>query len=218
MIGKEAPETAKPVPLTDAAEIVTGAVPIDDMVKGFVDCLFTAELPKVRVVEFTPSTGSTALSCSAIEVEVPLALAVRVANSSTVTAESMAVNATLAVLAGTVTVAGTEIAAALLDRLTVRPPAGAGLFSSNVHASVPAPVIDKLPQVNPLKTAVPVPANATASFGFAEEVLLTKSCPDTGPTVLGVKLTVMVYDSPARSVIGRLLLPMVAKGWPVTSI
>jgi hypothetical protein len=64
--------------------------------------------------------------------------------------------AALVALAGTMTVAGTDAAALLLDRLTASPAAGAAAFSVTVQASVPEPAMDVLAQENALKSGAPV--------------------------------------------------------------
>jgi hypothetical protein len=68
------------------------------------------------------------------------------------TDETVAAKLALAAPAGTVTAAGTATAAALLDRLTVWPPAPAAAFSVTVQVSVPAPVIEPFAQLRPLRT------------------------------------------------------------------
>ncbi len=52
--------------------------------------------------------------------------------------------------APTVTEAGTVTAALFDVRLTVKPPLGAAVLSAIVQMSVPAPVTDEFPQLNPL--------------------------------------------------------------------
>lgn len=78
-IGKLAPETVKPVPVSVDELIVTGASPVEESV---IDCTavpLTATLPKARLVEFTVSVGTTAPRSSAKVSDVPAALAVKVA-------------------------------------------------------------------------------------------------------------------------------------------
>jgi hypothetical protein len=60
----------------------------------------------------------------------------------------------LVALAGTSTVAGTEKAALLLERLTVRPPDGAAELRVTLQASEPAPVTDALLQLIALSAAL----------------------------------------------------------------
>jgi hypothetical protein len=59
--------------------------------------------------------------------------------------------------AAIVTLAGTLTAELLLATPTANPPLGAAAFSVTVQLSVPAPVIDALPQLSPLSSGVPVP-------------------------------------------------------------
>lgn len=50
MNGKVAPETEKPVPVTEAALTVTAAEPVDVKVTDFVAAVFTITPPKDRLV------------------------------------------------------------------------------------------------------------------------------------------------------------------------
>ena len=79
------------------------------------------------------------------------------------TDDTVAVTPALAALAGMVTVAGTVTAVLLVDRLTVIPPSGAGVFSVTVHVSVPEPVKDVPVQASALNTGVLVPSIGPAS-------------------------------------------------------
>jgi hypothetical protein len=65
----------------------------------------------------------------------------------------VAAKLTLVALAGTVTVAGTVIAALLLDKPTLSPPAGAAEVSATVQASCAVPVSDALLQDSVLNAA-----------------------------------------------------------------
>jgi hypothetical protein len=99
------------------------------------------------------------------------ALAVNVTACAVATDDTVAVNVAVVEFAGTVTVAGTVTAGLLLDRLTLSPPLAAAAFSVTVQASVPAPVIDALPQVSALSTGVPVPLRLIAAVSLVEELL-----------------------------------------------
>jgi hypothetical protein len=55
--GKLAPETLKPGPVTVAALMVTGALPVDVSVTGWVDPTFNGTLPKFTVVGLTVNCG-----------------------------------------------------------------------------------------------------------------------------------------------------------------
>src|ERR1700691_4171017 len=150
----------KPVPLRVGEVIVTGAVPVELNVTGSVEAVFTVTLPNARLVGLTVNVGTAAFSCKAKLLETLPALAVRVTACAVVTEETVAVNPALLALAGTNTVAGTVTPALLLVRPTLKPPSPAAVLSVTVHASLPAPVIDALLQVSPLKApdaAVPVP-------------------------------------------------------------
>ena len=84
----------------------------------------------------------------------PPALADNVAVCAVVTVVAEAVNLALVAPAVTVTVAGTETAELLLDRLTVSPPLGAAALNATVQVSLPAPVIVPLVQFNEERLAV----------------------------------------------------------------
>jgi hypothetical protein len=73
------------------------------------------------------------------------------------TAAIVAVKLPVVAPAATVTLAGRLTAELLLARLTANPPLGAGAFSVTVHLSVPAPVIDELPQLSSPKAGGFVP-------------------------------------------------------------
>jgi hypothetical protein len=73
------------------------------------------------------------------------------------TALIVAVKLPVVAPAATATFAGTLTAELLLVRLTENPPLAAAAFSVTVQLSVPAPVIDELPQVNPLNSGGFVP-------------------------------------------------------------
>jgi hypothetical protein len=67
------------------------------------------------------------------------------------TAETVAVKLAVVAPAPTVTEAGMVTALLLLARLTARPPVAAALLNVTVQLSVPAPVMDALEQLNPLR-------------------------------------------------------------------
>ena len=129
----------KPVPLSVAELMVTGAVPVELNVTGSVDDVFTVTLPNARLAGLTVNVGTAAFSCKAKLLETLPALAVRVTACAVVTEDTVAVNTALLALAGTTTVAGTVTAALLLVRPTLKPPLPAAVVSVTVHASLPAP-------------------------------------------------------------------------------
>ncbi len=55
--GNVAPDIVKPVPVSAAELIVTGAVPVEVNVTGWVDAVFTVTLPNVRLAALTVSPG-----------------------------------------------------------------------------------------------------------------------------------------------------------------
>jgi hypothetical protein len=87
------------------------------------------------------------------------------------TAITVAENAPLVAFAGTVTVDGTVTAVLLLARFTIIPPEGAPPFSVTVQVSVPAPVIEALPQEIDFKVAIPIPLRVIVVEVPVEELL-----------------------------------------------
>ena len=174
MTGKVAPDMVKPVPLSAAELIVTGAVPVELNVTSCVDDVFTVTLPNVRLPGLMVNVGTAAFSCRAKLLETPPALAVRVTACAVVTDDTVAVNPALLALAGTTTVAGTVTAALLLARATVKPPLPAAALSVTVQVSLPDPVMDALLQDNALNTpgtAVPVPVRLITAVPLVDELL-----------------------------------------------
>src|SRR4051794_18771278 len=120
--GKVIPETVKSLPVRDADAAVTGAVPLDVSVSDAEAALFTATLPKTRLVVLTSRAGMVAVSCSENDRATPLAKAVTPATWSDVTHDNVETNAALVTPAGMVTEDGTVTAELLLDKLTLCPP------------------------------------------------------------------------------------------------
>jgi hypothetical protein len=84
--------------------------------------------------------------------------------------------------AATLTLAGTATAELLLATLTANPPLGAAAFRVTVQLSVPAPVIDELPQLSPVN-----------SGGFAVTWLAASSCtPKVSATPAALAVNVAV--------------------------
>jgi hypothetical protein len=174
--GKVAPEIWKPEPVTAAALIVTGAVPVEVRVTGCgVAAVFTKTLPKATLVALMLRVGIAALSCRAKTLDTLPALAVIVTAWTVATEDTVAVNPALLAPAGTVTVLGTVTAELLLDRLTSSPPLGAAAVSVTVQASVPDPVIDPLLQESALSAAgvaVPLPVRPITAVALIDELLV----------------------------------------------
>jgi hypothetical protein len=176
--GKLAPDSEKPVPVSVAELMVTGAVPVELRETDCVAAVFTCTFPKAMLVGFIFSVGTAAFNCRANVLETLPELAVRVTDCALVTGETVAVNPALVAFAGMVTVAGTVTAALLLDRLTLSPPLAAAEVSVTVQVSVPGPVMEPLPQEMPLNaagTAVPVPLRVITAAAPVEELLLMLS-------------------------------------------
>ena len=122
---------------------------------------FTATFPKVRFAVLRLSAGTEAPNCNPKVCATPPALAVKVADCTEVTGETLALNVAVLVPAGTVTVAGTATAPLLLARLTPNPLLSAAAFKVTEQLSRLAPVIDPLAQVSAVSTGTPVPLRLT---------------------------------------------------------
>lgn len=120
--------------------------------------------------------------------------------------------------AGTVTVAGTDKAVLLLDRLIVRPPAGAAALSVTVQESLPAPMIVPLWQKSPFSapaTASPVPLRLITAVPLVGAFVTTVSDPVSAPVVVGSNFTCSVIEFPGFSVTGNAG-PAIVNPAPVT--
>lgn len=113
-------------------------------------------------------------------------LAVRVAVSVEAGEDVIALNPTLLLPAGTVTLEGTCTAPLLLASDTAIPPLGAAAFRETVHGSVAPPVSDPLLQVSPV-TDVPQPCSHTTDCEPVEELLSNVTLPCAGPGAVGLK-------------------------------
>jgi len=176
--GKLAPESEKPAPVSVAELTVTGAVPVDVKVTDCVATVPSSTLPNATLLALMVKVGTAAFSFRTKLLEMLPDVAVSVTVCAVVTADTVAVNPALVALAGTVAVTGTETAALLLDRLTLRPPAGAADAKVTAQESVPDPVMELLLQEKPLNTggaAMPVPYRPMTAVAPAEELLLMPS-------------------------------------------
>jgi hypothetical protein len=190
--GKFTPDILNPAPVSVPAPMMSGAVPEEVRMTDLVAAVFTATLPKTRLLALRPKVGMKAFSWSWTVLETVPEVAVRVADCVVVTESIVAKKATLVALTGTVTVAGSVTAGLLLERLTFSPPLPAATLRNTVQESVPDPVIEALAQENALSVpgaAVPVPLSITAT-GLVEELLVKVSAPVTAPVAEGSKLTV----------------------------
>jgi hypothetical protein len=174
--GKLSPDIVKPVPVSVAELMVTGAVPVDVRVTDCVAAVFTCTFPKGMLAALRLSVGTAAFNCRVKLSDTLPALAFRVTVWAVLTDETVAVNPAVIAFAGTVTVAGAVTAALLLARLTLRPPLGAAAFSVTVQASVPEPVIDALLQESALNAAagvaaMPVPLRLITNLALVDELL-----------------------------------------------
>lgn len=76
--GNVAPDIVKPAPVSDAALIVTGALPVDVRAIDCISGAFTATLPNARLLVLMLSVGEAAFNCSGKYLDTPPALAVSV--------------------------------------------------------------------------------------------------------------------------------------------
>jgi hypothetical protein len=143
VMGSEAPDTVKPVPVSAAELMVTGRLPVDVKVTDFEIAVFTTSLPNARLVALALSVFTAASNCMAKVFEMPPWLAVRVtACAVQFHQDTVAVNEALVAFPGIVTEDGIATAELLLDRLTARPLPVAGALSVTVQASCNHPVTD----------------------------------------------------------------------------
>ena len=174
--GKVAPDIVKPIPVSVAALIDTGTVPVEDKVTDCAAAWFTTTLPNARLVTLMFSVGTAAFNCRAKLSDTLPALAFKVTASAVATDDTVAVNPAVVAFAGTVTEAGTVTAALVLDRLTLRPPLGAAAVSVTEQASVPDPAMDALLQKSALNAAagvaaMPVPLRLITNLALVDELL-----------------------------------------------
>lgn len=176
--GSAAPDIVKPAPVNAAPLIVTGAVPVDVKVTYCVALAFTTTLPNGTVLALILKVGVATFKCRTKLLETLLALAISVAVCADSTRDTVAMNPALVVLAGTVTVVGTETAVLLLDRLTVSPLLGAAELSITVQASDPDPAREALLQDKALRnasTGSALPLSPITAVGLVEELLVMVS-------------------------------------------
>jgi hypothetical protein len=203
--GKLAPETENPAPDVAAEFTVNAAEPVLVTVIVWVVAEFTFTLPKLRLGELTCNAAVAAFNCKVkLGSRLP-ALAEIVTVCAVVTAETVALKPPVAEPAAIVIEAGTETAELLLARLTGNPPVAAAAFSINVHASVPAPVIDALLHESPVNTGMPVPLKPMPVDAPDEELLTKVSDPETTPEAVGANCTVSCTEGfDELSVSGKL--------------
>ena len=101
------------------------------------------------------------------------ALAVRITVCTAETGDTLAGNWAVVAFAATREADGTITAALLLDKPTLKPPAGAGPLIVTVQRSEPVPPIDALPQEIPVSRGAPVPLRAITALLLMEELLVT---------------------------------------------
>ncbi len=154
--------------------------------------MFVFTFPKLKLAVLALSVTVEPVSCSAKVCETPFALAVSVAVCAVFAAVTVAVKLALIDPAATLTDAGTVTELLLLAKAAVNPPLAAATLSVTMQLSVPAPVIELLEQVNPVRAGTPVPLKLTAAELPAEELLVNVSDPFVAPAADGSNWTVRV--------------------------
>ncbi|MFZ0745073.1 MAG: hypothetical protein WAM85_11745 [Terracidiphilus sp.] len=91
-MGKAVPDIVKPVPVSAAALIVSGALPADVKVKDCVDGAFSGTFPKASVLVLMLRVGTKALNCKAKLFEMLPEVAMRVTSWAEVTEATVAKN------------------------------------------------------------------------------------------------------------------------------
>lgn len=157
MTGKETPDIVKPVPVTEAALMMSGSVPTEARVIDCVAAVLSVTLPKLTLDASIFRIGEGGFSERVKFCETLPAVACNVAVCAVVTAETVTEKLALVALAPTKTVAGTTTAALLLTRLMLRPALGAGAVSVTEQSSVAVPARDEFEQESLLNAGVPVP-------------------------------------------------------------
>lgn len=208
VIGKVAPESVKPAPVTPALSMMIGAEPVAVTVTDSVVGAFTATLPNEILPGLMPIFRCAASSFSANCFETCATVAVRVTVCSPLTRETVVGNPTLVALAGTMTVVGTEIevategSATVLDNVTLNPPLGAAELNDTVQVSVPTPVIDELLQESALSAGSLVASvDVVAAIAFPvirapqphsarERIIIAKNATDPLPDLASLSFFV----------------------------
>jgi hypothetical protein len=177
------PGTVSAVALLDS---VTVAPPVFDRVT--VHVAFAPD-PRLVGLHVSPLTTVAVASEIAAVCVLPFSFAVTVAVWSLVIVPAVAMNVAVVLPDPTVTEAGTVNAAALLDKETTAPPAGAEAFSEAVHVANPPEPRDAGAQLTALRVgsgAVPVTMPPTPLSG--SEVPAAET-PNVFVTLIGVLAT-----------------------------
>lgn len=203
--GNAAPGIVNPVPVTDPALMVMGAVPLEVIVTDCVASVFNVTVPKETLLPPNVSVGVVAFSVRAKVFETPPDVAVSVADWFVLTAAAVAVKPALVAPAAIVTEAGTVTELLLLDKLTTVALVAAAV-NVTVQVSVPAPVSNPLLQETALSVAgaCPVPLRLIVALP-PEALLLIVTDPLKAPAVAGSKPIVSVAVCPGFSVIAPLI-------------
>ena len=219
MTGKVAADIVKPVPLSVAELMVTGAVPVEVNVTGSVDAVFTVTLPNAKLAGLIVNCGL------ATTVPVPLRLTTAVLlvdeslwivswpDAAPVTTGS---NCTLSVTDWP----GFKVTGNVAPDIVKPEPVNAAELM--VTGAVPVDVsvtgcVDgvfsvTLPNIRltalsvncGLVAAVPVPLRLTTAVLLVDESLWIVNCPDAAPVAVGSNCTFSVTDWPGFKVTGNV--------------
>ena len=174
--GKVAPDMVKPVPLSVAELMVTGAVPVEVNVTGSVVGVFTVTLPNAKLAGLMLSVGTCGIQPVQKVLETPPARRSGSPACQRSSPLTVAVNPALVALAGTTSPwHGTRprAAASQAHSLTRRRPRSRA--QRHRAASLPAPVSEALHAGQELNsvpaTAVPVPLSPITAVPLVDELL-----------------------------------------------
>jgi hypothetical protein len=179
--------------------IVTATVPLEVTATDCVSAVPTETLPKAREVVFRLNAGVAAFNCSEVASDELPEVAVRVTACELLTDATFAVNAALVAVAGTVTELGTIAARLLLNRLTLTPPDGAAEPSDTMHVVVPAPVNELVPHDNALNVGAKIDADPLRLMDVVSETdpcvaVSVTVCDEVTAAIFAAKLTLVAPE------------------------
>lgn len=166
--------------------------------------MFTATLPKLRLVALTPIVAAPGPTDSSYFFDLSPDFAVNVTVCGVLDAVTEASKLALVVPEATVTDAGTVTAVELLARLTADPLLSAAVFRLTVQTSVPDPVMEPWVHDSPLTIATPSPDRPTLLARPSDEVLVSFNSPLEFPAAVGSNCRARFAVSPGFKVIGNV--------------
>lgn len=160
--GNDAPDIVKPVPVSAAALMVTGVVPVDVSVNDCDVGVLTMTLPKAMLPGLMLRVATDGTNCRANTLETPLSVAFMFTVCFELTGATVSVKGVCNTPAATMTPLGTVTAGLSLDKATVTLAVAASLRYTE-QPLVPPPVIDVLPQETELRAGVAAETDAEQS-------------------------------------------------------